>query len=77
MGKKYTEVSSERKIVSYGLEKGNNDTQWAGYNTYYNGIYDFAQLGISQGILGIGLTLLCKELNVTNEYLNFLNFRKW
>ncbi len=59
------------------LEKGNNDTQWAGYNTYYNGIYDFAQLGISQGILGIGLTLLCKELNVTNEYLNFLNFRKW
>ncbi len=26
MGKKYSEVSSERKIVSYSLEKGNNDT---------------------------------------------------
>jgi molecular chaperone DnaK len=26
MGKKFSEVSSERKIVSYGLEKGNNDT---------------------------------------------------
>ncbi len=58
------------------LEKGNNNTVWAGYNTYYNGIYDFAQLGISQGILGIGLTLLCKELDIKNEYLNFLNFKK-
>ncbi|MCZ6693064.1 MAG: molecular chaperone DnaK, partial [Bacteroidetes bacterium] len=26
MGKKYTEVSEERKIVSYKLQKGNNDT---------------------------------------------------
>ncbi|MBL6446795.1 molecular chaperone DnaK [Fulvivirga sp. 29W222] len=26
MGKKYTEVSEERKAVSYSLEKGNNDT---------------------------------------------------
>ncbi|CAL2086384.1 lantibiotic biosynthesis protein [Tenacibaculum sp. 190524A05c] len=58
------------------LDKGNNNTVWAGYDTYYNGIYDFAQLGISQGILGIGLTLLCKELDIKNEYLNFLNFRK-
>lgn len=59
------------------FEKGNNDTVWAGFNTYYNGIYEFAQLGISQGILGIGLTLLSKELDIKNEYLNFLNFRKW
>jgi uncharacterized protein (DUF1499 family) len=59
------------------FEKGNNDTIWAGFNTYYNGIYEFAQLGMSQGILGIGLTLLSKELDIKNEYLNFLNFRKW
>ena len=26
MGKKYSEVSNERKLVSYSLEKGNNDT---------------------------------------------------
>ncbi|MFY7670886.1 lanthionine synthetase LanC family protein [Tenacibaculum sp. MEBiC06402] len=59
------------------FQKGNNDTVWAGFNTYYNGVYEFAQLGISQGILGIGLTLLSKELDIKNEYLNFLNFRKW
>lgn len=57
------------------LEKGSNNTVWAGYNTYYNGIYDFAQLGFSQGICGIGIALITRQIDSDNKCLEYLNFK--
>lgn len=47
---------------------------WAGFNTYFNGAYEYAQLGFSQGITGIGITLLADEMDMNNDYLSFLNY---
>lgn len=47
---------------------------WAGFNTHFNGTYEYAQLGFSQGITGIGITLLADEMDISNEYLSFLNY---
>ncbi|MGB3342808.1 MAG: lanthionine synthetase LanC family protein [Aequorivita sp.] len=58
------------KIVDFG----NNDTTWAGYNTYHNGYLEYLQLNFQQGICGIGITMICKELNIPLDYLKFLDY---
>jgi hypothetical protein len=56
------------------IEFNTNDTPWAGYKTYMNGNLEDSQLSYSQGICGIGVTMLCKELDKTPDYLKFLNY---
>ncbi|MDR6763868.1 hypothetical protein J2Y38_004092 [Flavobacterium sp. 2755] len=60
------------KILEFGNETDSTDS--AGYNTYFNGIYDYAQLGFSQGIAGIGMALMAQEIKIDNDYLSFLNY---
>lgn len=50
------------------------DVNWAGFNTYFNGVYEYAQLGFSQGIIGIGITLMADDMDMHNDYLSFLNY---
>jgi hypothetical protein len=56
------------------FEDNSNNPNWAGFNTYFNSMYEFAQLGFSQGIAGIGIALMTKEINCGNDYLSFLNY---
>ncbi len=53
---------------------GTKNTKWAGYKTFYNGEQNELQLCFDQGICGIGITLICKELNILPDYLNFVNY---
>ncbi len=59
------------KIMESNDYTNNN---WAGFNTHFNGAYEYAQLGFSQGIAGIGITLMADEMDITNDYLSFLNY---
>lgn len=60
------------KIFDFGNE--DQEKKWAGFNTYFNGDYEFAQLGFSQGIAGIGIAIISKEMVQNNDYLNLLNY---
>ncbi|AZA84274.1 hypothetical protein C1637_05365 [Chryseobacterium lactis] len=55
------------------LKLGNENSQWAGYNTYFNGTYDFAQLSLSQGLAGIGINLLNNKKS-TPSFLRLLGY---
>lgn len=57
------------------MESNDHTNQnWAGFNTFFNGAYEYAQLGFSQGIVGIGITLMADEMDIINDYLSFLNY---
>ena len=66
------------KASEYWLDRvmafGTKNTKWAGYKTFYNGEQNELQLCFDQGICGIGITLICKELNILPDYLNFVNY---
>lgn len=60
------------KIIEFGEQ--DNDNKWAGFQTYFNSVYDFAQLGFTQGISGIGIALISESIGDNKEYLQFLNY---
>jgi hypothetical protein len=55
------------------LEFNTADTQWAGYNSYYNGYRDHYQISFAYGIAGIGISLIAHEMNLKHDYLRFFN----
>lgn len=62
-----------KKISQFRCESDKN-IKWAGFSTYFNREFDYAQLGFSQGIIGIGIVLMAREMNLNNDYLHFLNY---
>lgn len=57
------------------FENNEAPNQKAGFSSFFNAQYEFAHLGFSQGIAGIGIALISKELDHTSyDFLNFLNF---
>lgn len=60
------------KILEFGEQDEEN--KWAGFQTYFNSVYDFAQLGFTQGISGIGIALISESIGDNKEYLQFLNY---
>jgi len=60
------------KTLSFN--KKDDKKEWAGFKTYFNGAYEFAQLGFSQGIAGIGIALITKEMGISSDYLKLLNY---
>ncbi len=74
----YYPHESFTKASKYWLDKATsfntNNTKWAGFKTFYNGEQEELQLCFDQGICGIGITLMCSELNISPDYLHFLNY---
>lgn len=62
-----------KKINEFRATSSKN-IKWAGFSTYFNREFDYAQLGFSQGIIGIAIVLIAREMNLTNDYLHFLNY---
>lgn len=60
--------------LSKTLSHNENDTKWAGYDTYINGFYNYIQLSFSHGLCGIGISLMGYKLREKFNYLQFLNF---
>lgn len=56
------------------LESNRNNTPWAGYATYFNNEFDELQLSFSQGIIGVGISLMLADLKIDNEHLFFLKY---
>ena len=63
----------------YWMEKtinyNNNNTKFAGYETYRNGFDEDIQVSFAHGIAGIGIALINYKLNLKHEYLKFFNYR--
>ena len=76
--KGYTSNQILREATDYWLKRtgdfGNNKKAWAGYNTFYNGERNHLQLSFDQGIIGIGITLICSQLDLQPKYLKFMNY---
>ncbi|MFK7048524.1 Lanthionine synthetase C-like protein [Flavobacterium columnare] len=67
---------SKKYWLNKTLEFGEKDKEmkWAGYQTYFNSTYDFAQLGFSQGISGIGTALISNQIENDTDFLTFFNY---
>jgi lantibiotic biosynthesis protein len=67
-----------KKAENYWLNKtlcfNNNNTVWAGYDTYFNGFNDFIQVSFGHGIAGIGISLINHQLSSKHEYLTLFNY---
>ena len=63
----------------YWMEKtinyNNNNTKFAGYETYRNGFDEDIQVSFAHGIAGIGIALINYKLNLKHEYLKFFNYK--
>lgn len=68
-----------KSAKQYWIEKtinyNNNETKFAGYETYINGFDDDIQTSFAHGIAGIGIALINYKLNLNHEYLKFFNYR--
>ena len=82
----YSDLASEtnnsffKSASQYWLDKiiahSNNDTNWAGYDTYINGFDKYIQLSFSHGICGIGIALMSHEMGLDHrKYLTFFNYK--
>jgi lantibiotic biosynthesis protein len=58
------------KTISYS----NNENQWAGFDAHFNKFDVNTQLSLTNGIIGIGITLMQEELNKESNLINYLNF---
>lgn len=56
------------------LDSNQNETPWAGYSTHFNSDLEELHLSFSQGIIGIGISLMTADLKMENEYLFFLKY---
>ena len=82
----YSDLASEtnnnlfKSASQYWLDKisvhSDNDTPWAGYDTYKNGFDEYIQLSFSHGICGIGIALMSHEMGLDHrKYLTFFNYK--
>jgi len=82
----YSDLASEtnnsyfKSASQYWLDKiithSDNNTPWAGYDTYINGFDEDIQLSFSHGICGIGITLLSHKMKLAHrKYLTFFNYK--
>lgn len=82
----YSDLSSAthnslfKSASHYWLDKvsahSDNDTLWAGYDTYINGFDEDIQLSFSHGICGIGIALMSHEMGLDHrKYLTFFNYK--
>ncbi|WP_367868490.1 lanthionine synthetase LanC family protein [Pedobacter sp. WC2423] len=59
--------------LSKTLDYNNNNTKWAGYETFINGYDDHIQLSFCHGLCGIGIALMaCQQEDFS--YLRFLSY---
>jgi hypothetical protein len=74
----YTNSPSLLKAKTYWLSKtldyNNNDTKWAGYETFINGYDDHIQLSFCHGLCGIGIALIACQHTQDFSYLRFLSY---
>ncbi|KFF24929.1 lanthionine synthetase LanC family protein [Chryseobacterium vrystaatense] len=56
------------------LDSNQNETPWAGYSTHFNSDLEELHLSFSQGIIGIGISLITADLQMENEHLFFLKY---
>lgn len=75
---KYDNSKSIQQARDYWFDKvmGHNqhNTPWSGYKSNYNDHSVSTQLSFSEGICGIGISLIAKELSIEGDYLTFLDF---
>jgi lantibiotic biosynthesis protein len=82
----YSDLASEtnnslfKNASQYWLDKisihSDNDTPWAGYDTYKNGFDEYIQLSFSHGVCGIGIALMSHEMGLDHrKYLTFFNYK--
>lgn len=75
---KYIDSEIIHQASDYWFKKMMNhnqhDTPWLGYKSYYNDHSLSTQLCFSEGICGIGISLIAKELLIEGDYLMFLNY---
>lgn len=58
------------RTISYSI----HENQWAGYDAHFNKFDANTQLSLTNGIIGIGITLIHDELNKEKNLINYLNF---
>lgn len=60
--------------LSKTLDYNNNNTKWAGYETFINGYDDHIQLSFCHGLCGIGISLIACQHHEDFSYLRFLSY---